>query len=135
MKIARSPDFWRTGEGECRGYPAVGSPGGSTIINTVLQIITNVVDFDMNLRDAVEAPRFHHQWQPDKIAWEPREFSPDTWSALEAMGHVFATDPGLLLSHKSESTNIGDAHAVMVDEKGIRLGASDPRRGGLAIGW
>lgn len=114
---------------------AVGSPGGSTIINTVLQIITNVVDFDMNLRDAVEAPRFHHQWQPDKIAWERREFSPDTWSALEAMGHVFATDPGLLLSHKPESPNIGDAHAVMVDENGIRLGASDPRRGGMAIGW
>ncbi|MEO6260684.1 MAG: gamma-glutamyltransferase [Thermoanaerobaculia bacterium] len=114
---------------------ATGSPGGSTIINTVLQIITNVVDFGMNIRDAVEAPRFHHQWQPDKIAWETMEFSAETWSALEAMGHIFAADPGLLLSHKPDTPNIGDAHAVMVDERGILLGASDPRRGGMAVGW
>ena len=114
---------------------AAGSPGGSTIINTVLQIITNVVDFGMNIRDAVEAPRFHHQWQPDKIAWEPRVVDPDTWSALQAMGHVFAADPGLLLSHKPDTPNIGDAHAVMIEGDGTRLGASDPRRGGAAIGW
>lgn len=114
---------------------AAGSPGGSTIINTVLQIITNVVDFGMNIRDAVEAPRFHHQWQPDKIAWEPHVVAPDAWSALEAMGHVFAKDPGLLLSHKPDSPNIGDAHAVMLDANGMRLGASDPRRGGAAVGW
>ncbi len=114
---------------------ALGSPGGSAIISSVLQVMTNVVDFGMNLRDAVEAPRFHHQWQPDKIGWELHEFSRDSWSALEAMGHVFAADPGLSLTHRSEDPNLGDVDAVMVDEKGIRLGASDPRRGGMAVGW
>lgn len=114
---------------------AVGSPGGSTIINTVLQVITNVVDYGMNVRDAVEAPRFHHQWQPDKVAWEPLEFSRDDWSALEAMGYVFMPDPGQILATRPESPNIGDAQAVMVDEQGVRLGGSDPRRGGVAVGW
>ena len=105
---------------------ATGSPGGSTIMNTVLQVIVNVIDYGMDLQQAVDAPRFHHQWLPDKIAWEPFEFSRDTRDALEKMGHVFAEKPG----------EIGDAESVAVDAKnGERLGASDPRRGGMAIGW
>ena len=105
---------------------AVGSPGGSTIINTVLQVIVNVVDFGMNIQEAIDSPRFHHQWLPDKIKWEPFEFSRDTTDALGKMGHVFEEKPEL----------IGDAHAVAVDpNSGERLGASDPRRGGIPIGW
>ncbi|HEY8849178.1 MAG TPA: gamma-glutamyltransferase [Thermoanaerobaculia bacterium] len=105
---------------------AVGSPGGGTIINTVLQVIVNVVDFGMDLQEAVDSPRFHHQWLPDKIAWEPFEFSRDTSGALEKAGYVFAEKPGYL----------GDAEGIMVDpQSGARLGASDPRRGGAAIGW
>jgi gamma-glutamyltranspeptidase / glutathione hydrolase len=105
---------------------AVGSPGGSTIINTVLQVIVNVVDFGMNLQEAVDSPRFHHQWLPDKIAWEPFEFSRDTSEALEKVGYVFAAKPDTM----------GDAEAIMVDpQSGARLGASDPRRGGVAVGW
>ena len=105
---------------------AVGSPGGSMIINTVLEVILNVVDFGMNIQQAIDAARFHHQWLPDKINWEPFEFSRDTSDALEKMGHVFAEKP----------SDIGDAHAVMVDPKDrARLGASDPRRGGVAVGW
>ena len=104
----------------------VGSPGGSTIINTVLQVIVDVVDFGMNIQQAVDSPRFHHQWLPDKIAWEPFEFSRDTTDALVKMGHIFAEKPEF----------IGDAHAIAVDPKtGDRLGASDPRRGGVAAGW
>lgn len=105
---------------------AVGSPGGSTIINTVLEVIVNVLDFDMDIQQAIDAPRFHHQWLPDKIAWEPFEFSRDTREALEKMGHVFAEKPVF----------IGDAQAVAVDpQNGDRLGACDPRRGGVPIGW
>jgi gamma-glutamyltranspeptidase/glutathione hydrolase len=105
---------------------ALGSPGGSTIINTVLQVIVNVVDFGMNLQEAIDAPRFHHQWLPDEIRWEPFEFSRDTTNALEKMGHIFKEKPDFL----------GDVHAVMIDpQNGARLGASDPRRGGLAVGW
>jgi gamma-glutamyltranspeptidase/glutathione hydrolase len=105
---------------------AVGSPGGSTIINTVLQIIVNVIDFGMNIQEAIDAPRFHHQWLPDKIRWEPYEFSRDTVDALSKRGHVFEEKPDF----------VGDAHAIGVDPKnGDRLGASDPRRGGTAVGW
>ena len=105
---------------------ATGSPGGGTIINTVLQIVTNVVDYGMNIQEAVDAPRFHHQWLPDKLSWEPYEFSRDTLDALTAMGYVFEEKP----------TYLGDAESVAVDPKnGDRLGASDPRRGGIAAGW
>jgi gamma-glutamyltranspeptidase/glutathione hydrolase len=105
---------------------AAGSPGGSTIINTVLQVVVNVIDFGMNLQEAIDAPRFHHQWLPDKINWEPFEFSRDTTDALQKMGHIF----------NEKADYIGDAHAIAVDpQTGARLGASDPRRGGMAVGW
>lgn len=105
---------------------ATGSPGGGTIINTVLQVITNVIDFGMNIQQAVDSARFHHQWLPDKILWEPFEFSKDTNAALVKMGYVFNDKPEYL----------GDAESVAVDpETGDRLGASDPRRGGTAVGW
>jgi len=105
---------------------AAGSPGGSTIINTVLQVVVNVVDFGMNIQEAIDAPRFHHQWLPDKINWEPFEFSRDTTEALQKMGHIF----------NEKADYIGDAHAIAVDpQTGARLGASDPRRGGTAVGW
>jgi gamma-glutamyltranspeptidase/glutathione hydrolase len=105
---------------------ATGSPGGGFIINAVLQVIVNVVDFGMNIQEAVDAPRFHHQWMPDKIAWEPFEFSRDTNDALVKMGYVFA----------EKADFQGDTESIAVDPKsGDRLGASDPRRGGAAVGW
>jgi len=64
-----------------------GSPGGRTIINTVLQTILNVIDFEMNIQQAVDAPRFHHQWLPDKIVYERHGISPDTMAILRTMGH------------------------------------------------
>jgi gamma-glutamyltranspeptidase/glutathione hydrolase len=64
-----------------------GSPGGRTIINTVLLTILNVVDFGMNAQEAVDAGRFHHQWLPDRITYEKYAFSPDTVALLKAKGH------------------------------------------------
>jgi gamma-glutamyltranspeptidase / glutathione hydrolase len=105
---------------------AVGSPGGPTIINTVLQIITNVIDFDMNLQQAIDAPRIHHQWLPDELVYEPYGMSADTFRALEERGHKLNAKPRYM----------GDAQGVMIEEKtGIRLGASDPRGSGEPVGY
>ncbi len=68
-------------------FMVTGSPGGRTIINTVLQTVLNVVDFGMNIQEAVDAPRIHHQWLPDVVLFERFGFSPDTLSLLEARGH------------------------------------------------
>jgi gamma-glutamyltranspeptidase/glutathione hydrolase len=110
---------------------ATGSPGGPTIINTVLQIVLNIVDFDMTMQEAVDAPRFHHQWLPDTIFWEARDLQTDTRTAVEKLGHIFRDKPGF-----SDSSTMGDANGVMIDRTtGWRMGASDPRRGGAPAGW
>src|SRR5215813_3562626 len=97
---------------------AIGSPGGPTIINTVLQVVTNIVDFDMNLQQAIDAPRIHHQWLPDELVYEPFGLSADTQRALESRGHKLVSRPRYM----------GDAEGIMIEEKtGVRLGASDPR--------
>jgi gamma-glutamyltranspeptidase / glutathione hydrolase len=70
-------------------FMVTGSPGGRTIINTVLLTILNVVDFGMNAQQAVDAPRFHHQWLPDRISYERNGISPDTLALLAARGHGF----------------------------------------------
>ena len=71
----------------------VGSPGGRTIINTVLLAILNVVDHEMNVQQAIDAPRFHHPWLPDRIAYEKFGLSPDTLQALQARGHTLHEIP------------------------------------------
>jgi gamma-glutamyltranspeptidase/glutathione hydrolase len=68
-------------------FMVVGSPGGRTIINTVLLTILNVVDFGMNIQEAIDFPRFHHQWLPDRIAYEKNGISPDTLAILKQRGH------------------------------------------------
>lgn len=99
-----------------------GSPGGSRIISTVLQVIVNVLDFRMNLAEAVAAPRIHHQWQPDVLLAE-EGISPDTLRLLERRGHKL----------KVGGTS-GSANSVMALE-GVLAGASDTRqRGTLAEG-
>lgn len=98
-------------------YFVVGSPGGPTIINTVLQVIVNIIDHKMNIQQAIDAPRIHHQWLPDLVRTEPYGLSRDTQEALKAKGHQF-----------DKEVNMGDAEGVMIEEKtGVRLGASDPR--------
>jgi gamma-glutamyltranspeptidase/glutathione hydrolase len=105
---------------------AIGSPGGPTIINTVLQVLLNVVDFKMDIQEAVDSARFHHQWLPDEIYWEEFDLQGDTRAALEKMGHRFREKP----------TSLGDAQGIMIDpDTGTRMGASDPRLGGVPVGY
>lgn len=121
---AMTPTFVLRPDGKL--WFAVGSPGGPTIINTLLQIITNVIDHDMDLQAALDAPRLHHQWLPDEIAHEPLGLSKETQSTLIAMGHTFAAKPRL----------IGDAHGVMIEPAtGMKLGAADARNEGAAVGY
>ena len=75
-------------------FMVTGSPGGRTIINTVLQTILNVVDHGMNAQEAVDAGRLHHQWLPDRISYEKLGFSPDTLEILENMGHTLRPTNG-----------------------------------------
>ncbi len=104
-----------------------GTPGGPTIINTVLQVIVNVIDYGMNIQQAIDAPRIHHQWLPDEIVWEPYGLSGDTQKALINRRHKLVTRPRYL----------GDAQGIMIEQKtGVRLGATDPRRSdGTAVGY
>ena len=101
-----------------------GSPGGSTIITTVLQVVTNVIDHGMDVVDAVSAPRFHHQWLPNQIRYEPGAIAPDVRAALQAMGHV----------HLIEAAAIGDANSVMRVAEEI-IARSDPRNAGGAAAF
>ena len=105
-------------------YMIVGSPGGRTIINTVLQIILNVVDFDMTIGQAVEAPRIHHQWLPDVTTFESLGISPDTRQLYEALGHRV----------RFRGTQ-GQAHCILT-AGGLIYGAADTRSyDGRAIGY
>ncbi|MET0281810.1 MAG: gamma-glutamyltransferase [Steroidobacteraceae bacterium] len=109
-------------------FLVTGSPGGPTIINTVLQVITNVVDFSFSVTRAVDAPRFHHQWQPDSIRYEPFFTSPDSVALLQAMGHRLASSKLYANAPEADGRSMGDAESIMIDpQTGRRLGASDPR--------
>lgn len=114
--LRKDGSFWFT----------VGSPGGPTIINTVLCVITNVIDYGMNIQQAIDAPRIHHQWLPDELVFEPYGLSGDTQKALVTRGYKLA-----------KPRYLGDAEGIMIEEKtGVRLGATDPRRSdGLALGY
>jgi len=104
-------------------FLVTGSPGGSRIITTVLQVVVNVVDFGMNIAEAVAAPRIHHQWKPDALVVE-HGLSPDTLKLLLDKGH--RVQPG---------RTSGSANSIMVTKAGLQ-GASDPRqRGTAALGY
>jgi gamma-glutamyltranspeptidase/glutathione hydrolase len=98
-------------------FAVTGSPGGRTIINTVLEVILNQVDFGMGIEQAVAARRFHHQWLPDRLSAEANAFPPETVAALEAMGYRVGMRGGQ-----------GTAHSIRIDPRtGMRQGAPDPR--------
>jgi len=103
---------------------ALGARGGPRIITSVLQAVINVIDHDMNIQQAIDAPRIHHQWYPDEILFEPYGMSSDTQGALEKLGHKFG-DP----------LTIASMTGIMIDEDGTRLGAIDARSDGEAIGF
>jgi gamma-glutamyltranspeptidase/glutathione hydrolase len=102
-----------------------GTPGGRTIINTVLETIVDVVDFGMNAQEAVDAPKFHHQWLPDRITYERFGFSPDTVAELTRRGHALQT-----------TDSQGVAQIIVVNEKeGLLEGGTDHRApDGAAVG-
>jgi len=105
-------------------FLVLGSPGGPTIITTVANILMGVVDFGLDIQEAVNAPRFHHQWLPDAIDVEDR-LSLDTMNLLRSKGHT------LKAAHFW-----GDGECIMVDPNtGERLGASDGRNNGKAVGY
>jgi len=107
-------------------FLVLGSPGGATIITTVANVLTGVVDYGLNIQEAVNAPRFHNQWLPDNIKLEKIGFSPDTIRILEHMGHKIDVSERFW----------GDAECIAVDDKtGERLGASDGRNNGKAAGF
>ena len=103
-------------------YMVAGSPGGSRIITTVLQSVINVIDFDMNIAEAIAMPRIHHQWRPNTLNLEPG-FSPDTKILLSKKGHKIKS-----------SNSMGSVQAIMI-KNGLLFGASDTRRPGAgAVG-
>ncbi|WP_372964031.1 gamma-glutamyltransferase [Marinobacter sp.] len=99
-----------------RNFLVTGSPGGSRIITTTLQVVMNVIDHNMNIQTAVNAPRIHHQWLPDEIRIE-QGISPDTIKLLEARGHKIKT-----------STAMGAIQSIMIGKDGTLYGGADPRR-------
>jgi gamma-glutamyltranspeptidase/glutathione hydrolase len=114
----------RDASGRARPFMVLGSPGGATIISSVLQVILDVVDFDMELQAAVDAPRFHHQWKPDWISLDRGGFPADVLEALRRRGHEVV-----------EREYRGEVQAILLDGDGGWLrGASDARGYGLAMG-
>ncbi len=103
----------------------LGSPGGGRIINTVLQVVLNVVDHDLGLVAAVRAPRVHHQWKPNRIFWELPGIPADVAQNLRQMGHQLAT----------KARGIGRCQAIRVLEDGTRVGVADPRSAGAALAY
>jgi len=105
-----------------RLYLVIGSPGGPRIISSVLEVIQNLLDFGMNLQDAVDWPRFHHQWLPDTLYVEPG-VSPEAAALLAARGH-----------RVERTRSMGEVAAILIDA-GWLQGAADPRTEGQAAGY
>lgn len=105
-------------------FMVVGSPGGSTIITSVFQTIINVIEFDMDIKEAVDAPRFHHQWMPDLVYTEEGTFNPDLKAEIETMGHTL-----------SQRGSIGRVDAILVRSDGKLEGGADRRGDDTAAGY
>ncbi|MBI2718215.1 MAG: gamma-glutamyltransferase [Rhizobiales bacterium] len=128
-------------------FMVLGSPGGSRIITIVVQVIVNVVDYGMNIQEAVDAPRIHHQWLPDQISAEPFALSPDTKSILTGMGYkIVEQSPwgaaeAILIgpAETPSSTQPSSGNDAMAGSKpvpGLLYGAHDDRRpAGAAVGF
>jgi gamma-glutamyltranspeptidase / glutathione hydrolase len=116
-----------------RVFMALGSRGGPRIITAVAEILVDVIDFGMNIQQAVDTPRFHHQWMPDVLRVEKDGISREAGNRLAAMGHK--VEEGYLERGKWHG-QWGDVECVAVDPKtGDRLGASDSRYDGRSVGY
>jgi gamma-glutamyltranspeptidase/glutathione hydrolase len=105
-------------------YMVVGTPGGSTIITSVMQTILNVVDFGMNMQSAVAAPRFHHQWLPDEVYVEKGAITDDVRKRLQAKGYKIV-----------ERGNMGRVDAILVTPAGELETGADPRGNDIGMGY
>ena len=106
-------------------FLVVGSPGGSTIITSVLQVILNCIDFKMDIQEAISLPRIHHQWLPDKIDYEKFGMTEDVKNNLKSMGYTIG-----------DQRVLGRVQGIMIDqENNTVFGASDPRSNGFAAGY
>ncbi|MGO9646828.1 MAG: gamma-glutamyltransferase [Terriglobales bacterium] len=113
-------------------FLVLGSPGGARIVTTVANILMAVVDYGMNIQEAVDAPRFHHQWLPDWVGVE-QWFAPDAVKALEQMGHKVEIGETF---GREWIPYWSDGECIAVDlESGERLGASDGRHNGRPVGY
>ena len=104
----------------------VGTPGGSTIITSVLQNILNVTEYNMGMQESVNQPRFHHQWLPDIIRMEPNGFTKETKTNLESLGYKI---------YEKNSLIIGKVDAILVLPNGQLEGGADPRGDDTAVGF
>ena len=107
-------------------FMVVGTPGGSTIITSVLQTILNVYEFNMTMQQAVDAPRFHHQWLPDEITFEPNSFAKDVINQLKGKGYF--------INEKNKEI-IGEVDAILVLPNGKLEGGADKRGDNKAVGF
>jgi gamma-glutamyltranspeptidase/glutathione hydrolase len=107
-------------------WMVVGTPGGSTIITSVLQTILNVSEFGMGMQQAVESPRFHHQWLPDLVNFEPNAFDPTLIQTLKSRGYLI---------NEANSPVIGKVDAILVLPNGKLEGGADPRGDDKAAGY
>ncbi|WP_366938360.1 gamma-glutamyltransferase [Algoriphagus sp.] len=107
-------------------WMVVGTPGGSTIITSVLQTILNVYEFDMGMQEAVEAPRFHHQWLPDMVSFEPDSFDTTLLNTLKSKGYIIL---------ENNNPIIGKVDAILVLPDGKLEGGADPRGDDKAVGY